>query len=93
MTRTEELKARRFDASEWRKLYYKHQQQYISRGMEAIKYLQEVINQVGCARIDMYSQGGLPALCKPVKYHRKQKLDEQNKQELKKMLLEQKPTD
>jgi hypothetical protein len=43
--------------------------------------------------IDMYSQGGLPALCKPVKYHRKQKLDEQKKQELKKMLLEQKPTD
>jgi len=86
-------------------LYYKHQQQYIRRRLEAIKYLQEgktrqeVINKLGSARqsltnwIDMYCQGGLPALCTPVKYNRNQKLDVQKKQELKKMLLEQKPTD
>ncbi len=50
MTRAEDLKAREGDKSEWRKLYYKHQQQYIRRRLEAIKYLQEVINKVGCAR-------------------------------------------
>ena len=105
MSRAEELKVKQFDEAEWKKTYYKHQQQYIRRRLEAIKYLQEgqsrkeVMEKVGCARqslttwIDMYCQGGLEALCKPLKSKRKQKLGDEEKLELRKMLLEQHPTD
>jgi hypothetical protein len=41
MSRAEELKAKQLDEAEWRKKYYKHQQQYIRKRLEAIKYLQE----------------------------------------------------
>jgi transposase len=105
MSRAEELKAKQLDEAEWRKMYYKHQQQYIRKRLEAIKYLQEgksrqeVLDKVGCARqslvtwIDMYCQGGLIALCTPVKSNKKQKLGDEEKTELRKMLLEQKPID
>jgi len=95
--KAEELKAKQFEEAEWRKMYYKHQQQYIRGRLEAIKYLQEgktrqaVMDKVGCARqslitwIDMYCQGGLEALCTPLKSNRKQKLGDEEKVELRRI--------
>ena len=105
MNRTEQFNAKNFEEEEWQKLFYKHQQQYIRKRLEAIKYLHEgktrqaVMDQVGCARqslitwIDLYCQGGLKALAMPMQSARKQGLGRQQKAALKKMLLEQKPTD
>jgi transposase len=105
MDRTEQLKAISFDPEEWEKLFYKYQQEYIRKRLKAIKYLyegqtrQEVMTKIDCARksliiwIDRYCEGGLKALATPMKSNRKQKLGKEEKGELKKMLLEQKPTD
>lgn len=105
MNRTEEFNSKNFKEEEWQKLFYKYQQQYIRKRLEAIKYLhegktrQEVMDRVGCARqsliswIDLYCQDGLNALAMPLKSVRKQGLGDEEKAALKKMLLEQKPSD
>ena len=105
MSRLEQLKTKSFEKEEWQKLFYKHQQQYIRKRLEAIKYLhegktrREVMVEVGCARqslitwIDMYCQGGLEALTTPIKSEREQRLGLEEKAELKKIILEKKPTD
>jgi len=41
MTRSEQLSKRSFEEEEWQKLFYKYQQQYIRRRLEAIKYLHD----------------------------------------------------
>jgi hypothetical protein len=41
MNRTEQFNTKNFEAEEWQKLFYKHQQQYIRKRLEAIKYLHE----------------------------------------------------
>jgi transposase len=57
------------------------------------------MEKVGCARqslitwIDLYCQGGLKALTTPVRSERKQRLGVKEKEELKQMILEKKPTD
>ena len=54
---------------------------------------------VGCGEqtllrwIDMYLEKGLSGLVKPISHQSPQRLNEEQKQQLKKMLLEQKPTD
>ena len=105
MSRAEKLKAKIYEESEWQKIYYKHQQGYKRRRLEAIKYLQEgksrkeVMAELGCARqsliswIDIYCEGGLEALVIDIKSDRIQRLSPERKEELKKMLLEKKPTD
>ena len=92
-------------AAKWQKLFNKHQQEYIRTRLEAIKHLQdgktrpEVMNHLGCARqslitwIDRYCQEGLKGLVTATKTKRVQRLGEGEKEELKKMLLEQKPTE
>lgn len=105
MKRSEQLNARQLDEEQWQKLYYKHSQQYIRRRLQAIKYLhegktrQEVIDKVGCARqtlidwIDIYCEGGLPALAQPIKSNRSQRLDVAKKAEIEKMIFERQPID
>jgi transposase len=105
MNRLERLREKSFDKEEWQKLFNKYQQEYIRRRLEAIKYLHEgktrkaVIEKIGCARqsliswVDMYCEGGLERLTKLTKSIRIQRLDSEKKVEIKKMLLEQKPTD
>jgi len=105
MERIEALKNKGMDEEEWQRSYYKHQQQYIRKRLEAIKYLwegksrKEVMEKLDCAResiarwIDMYLEGGLTALTKVVKSERLQRLSIEQKAEMKVMLLEQKPTD
>lgn len=105
MERIESLRNKGMDAEEWQKAYYKHQQQYIRKRLDAIKYLlegksrKEVMEKVGCAReslakwIDLYLEGGLKALSAIVKSQRTERLSVEQKAEMKRMLLEQKPTD
>ena len=105
MNRIEQLNGKKFEEQEWQKLFNKHQQEYIRTRLEAIKHLQdgktrqEVMNHLGCARqslitwIDRYCQEGLKGLVTATKTKRVQRLGEGEKEELKKMLLEQKPTE
>jgi transposase len=105
MDRLVALKEKGLDIQGWQKLYYKNQKQYIRKRLEAIKYLwegmtrKEVIEKVGCSKqslitwIDMYLEGGLESLTKPMTSQRVQRLSKEQKEELKKMVLDQKPTD
>ena len=105
MNRSAQLSGKKFEEQEWQKLFNQHQQQYIRTRLEAIKWLhdgktrQEVMARLGCARqslitwIDLYYQKGLIELVTPTKSKRVQRLSDREKEEIKKMLLEQKPTD
>ena len=105
MNRSAQLSGKKFEEQEWQKLFNQHQQQYIRTRLEAIKWLhdgktrQEVMARLGCARqslitwIDLYYQKGLIGLVTPTKSKRVQRLSDREKEEIKKMLLEQKPTD
>ena len=105
MNRSAQLSEKKFEEQEWQKLFNQHQQQYIRTRLEAIKWLhdgktrQEVMARLGCARqslitwIDLYYQKGLIGLVTPTKSKRVQRLSDREKEEIKKMLLEQKPTD
>ena len=105
MNRVERLRTKSFEKEDWQKLFYKYQQHYIRKRLEAIKYLhdgktvREVMEQLNCARqslitwIDMYCQGGSKALVTPLKSEREQRLGPEKKEELKKIILEKKPTD
>jgi len=56
MNRVELLRTKSFEKEDWQKLFYKYQQQYIRKRLEAIKYLhegktvREVMEQLNCAR-------------------------------------------
>jgi transposase len=89
----------------WQKLYYKHQQAYLRQRLLAIKYLwlgktrPEVTQLVGCTYatltewLDKFLEGGLEKLTEPITHQVPSRLNLEQKLELKKMLLEQKPTD
>lgn len=103
--RTQELKKQQLNLEEWQKLYYQNQQSYLRVRLIAIKHLaegksrSEVSQLVNCTYktlsswIDKYLEGGLKKLTKPIKHQVPQKLSSSQKQEFKKMLLEQTPID
>jgi transposase len=105
MDRLEKLREKPFEIEIWQKLFYQNQQSYIRKRLEAIKYLyegmtrKEVTIEVRCARqtlitwIDMYCSGGLESLTKAIKSNKPEKLSGEQRVELKRMLLENKPTD
>ena len=89
----------------WQKLYYKHQQAYLRQRLLAMKYLwegktrPEVAQLVGCSYatltewLDKFLEGGLEKLTEPITHQVPSRLNLEQQLELKKMLLEQKPTD
>nr|WP_211178622.1 IS630 family transposase [Brasilonema octagenarum] len=89
----------------WQKLYYKHQQEYLRQRLVAIKYLyegktrKEVSKLLGCTYktlttwIDKFLIGGLVELTQTIRHSVPCRLNYDQQQELKKMLLEQKPID
>jgi transposase len=105
MNQTQSLQNQHFDADEWQKFYYRHQQQYIRHRLEAIKLLQEgnsrnqVCEKVGCSYdtltnwIGKYLQGGLSALVCPITHQKPSRLSLEQKQQLKMMIQTQRPTD
>lgn len=104
--RTEKLRAIDLDLEVWQKLYYKYQQDYIRKRLSAIKWVHEgnsrlqVCHLIGCTYntltswIDKYIEGGLLGLVAPIQHkNAPQRLSPEQKQELKRMLLEQSPHD
>lgn len=89
----------------WQKLYYQHQQSYIRQKLIAIKYLwqgysrPEVAKKMGCSYvtltewIDKFIKGGLLELTKQITHQVPCRLNELQQIELKRMLLESRPTD
>lgn len=104
-SRTEQLCQQQLDLELWQKFYYKHQQEYLRKRLLAIKYLwsgksrREVSELLGCTYItlttwiDKFLEGGLKKLTEPITHQVSSRLNFELQQELKKMLLEQKPTD
>ncbi len=105
MNRTQALQAKAFDADEWQKLYYRNQQQYMRQRLSAIKLLHEghsrtqVSEQVGCrydtltSWIDRYLSGGFSGLVSPIQHQKPSRLNPEQQQQLKDMVLRQRPTD
>jgi len=104
--RTEKFREIDLDLEVWQKLYYKYQQDYIRKRLSAIKFVHEgksrlqVCCLIGCryntltSWIDKYIEGGLSGLVAPIKHkNAPQRLSSEQKQELKRMLLEQSPQD
>jgi transposase len=105
MDRLEKLRERPFEIAVWQKLFYQNQKSRIRKRLEAVKYLyegmtrKEVMIEVRCARqtlitwIDMYCAGGLEGLTQATVSNKPERLSDEQKVELKRMLLENKPTD
>ena len=105
MNRTQTLRAKSFDADEWQKLYYRNQQQYIRQRLSAIKLLHEghsrtqVSEQVSCrydtltSWIDTYLNSGFSGLVSPIRHQKPSRLNPEQQQQLKDMVLRQRPTD
>lgn len=103
--RTDKLAQIQPDWDLWQKLYYKYQQAYLRQRLLAIKYLWEgksrleVSQLVGCNYksltkwIDKFLEGGLQKLTEPITHQVPSRLKAQHQQELKRMLLEEKPID
>jgi len=103
MNRTQAVQDKPFDADEWQKLYYRHQQQYMRHRLEAIKLLSQgsrtqACEQVGCRYdtltnwLDKYLNGGLSELVSPIR-HQKPSLSAEQQQQLKAMVMTQRPID
>jgi transposase len=105
MNQTQALKNKPFDAAEWQKLYYRNQQQYIRQRLDAIKLLQDgqsraqVCEQVGCSYdtltswIKKYLQDGLTGIIVPIRHNKPSRLSAKQQQQLKEMVLSERPTD
>jgi transposase len=105
VNRTFLLEITSLDLDLWQKLYYKHQQEYIRKKLLAIKYLYsgqsraEVAQILNCTYktlsrwVDKFFNGGLDELVKPIKHHVTERLSQQQKQDLKTIILTSKPID
>jgi transposase len=105
MNRTQAVQAKAFDPDEWQKLYYRHQQQYIRQRLEAVNLLHDgqsrnqVCAAVGCSYdtltswINRYLQGGLSELVQPIRHQKPSRLSSEQLQQLKTMILTQRPSD
>lgn len=105
MNQTKALKNKPFDADQWQQLYYRNQQQYIRRRLKAIQLLDQgnsriqVCEQIGCSYdtltnwLRKYLQGGLKALVSPIRHQKSSRLSLEQQQQLKEMILTQRPTD
>ncbi|BDA74734.1 hypothetical protein CAL7716_089000 [Calothrix sp. PCC 7716] len=103
VNRTFRLEITNLDLDLWQKFYYKHQQEYIRKRLLAIKYLYsgqsraEVTKILDCTYktlsrwIDKFLNGGLNELVKPIEHQVNEKLSQQQKQELKTIILTSTP--
>lgn len=103
--RTQKLRKEKLDLDLWQKLYYKNQQEYLRKRLLAIRYLWEGQTKVEVSKllectdktlatwIDKYLEGGFKKLTSPITHQVKQRLNPEQKQELFKMLLSEKPSD
>ncbi len=105
INRTQKLQNRQLNLEKWQKLYYLNQQSYLRKRLLAIKLLfegqtrTEVSYSLNCTYktlttwMDKFLEGGLEKLTESIKHQAPQKLNEEQKQEIKQMLLEKTPRD
>lgn len=105
MNRTQALEEKPLDTDKWQKLYYQHQQQYIRKRLDAIKLLKQgnnrfqVCQEVGCSYdtltswMDKYLSEGLKGLVRVISHHKPGRLNREQQQQIKAMVLYQRPTD
>ena len=105
LNRTFRLETMKLDLNLWQLLYYKHQQEYIRKRLLAIKYLyegksrKEVIELLKCSYktlsswIDKFLCGGLNELVSPINHEVNSRLSDEQKQELKRIILNSLPID
>lgn len=105
MNRTQAVQDKSLDADEWQKFYYRHQQHYIRQRLEAVKLLKQgnsrtqVCEQVRCSYdtltswMDKYLNGGLSGLVRPIRHQKPSRLSVEQQQQLKRMVLTQRPSD
>lgn len=101
--RTFRLETHQLDLELWQQLYYKNQQEYIRKRLLAIKYLYEEKSRIEVSEllncdyktigswIDKFLEGGLTELVKPITHKAESRLNIEQKEELKRMLLSDKP--
>jgi transposase len=104
MNLSQKLREVSLDKSQWQRLYYKNQQEYIRKRLSAIRYLSEgksraeVGKIIGCRDatlaewIEKYLAGGLAELVKPISHKVKTRLSPEQQQEIKKMILTERPS-
>lgn len=104
MNLSQRLRLVSLDKKQWQRLYYKNQQAYIRQRLSAIRYLSEgksraeVAQLLGCTDLTIarwivrYLETGLEGLVEPIKHQVKERLTPQQSQELKEMVLNQRPT-
>jgi len=103
--RTQKLRTQNLDLELWQKLYYKHQQEYLRKRLLAIKYLWEGKTKIEVSKllnctdktittwIDKFLEGGLKMLTAPIRHQVKERLNPEQKQELKRIILSKTPKD
>jgi transposase len=106
-TKLQEVREKGFDEKEWKKLYHKHQQEYVRRRLRFIAGcvdLEANLNRVQLhnkyeihSRFDIWIEaflsGGLEKLCQPIKRKIKNRISDIQKQELRNIILTQIPKD
>lgn len=104
MNLSQQLRSIPLDIESWQKLFYKNQQAYIRQRLLAIKHLsegkkrKEVARILGCTNstlanwIQKYLDGGLDGLVEPIKHSVASRLNDEQSQELRKMILTERPT-
>ena len=104
MNLTERFKLIELDKQQWQRLYYRNQQGYIRQRLSAIRYLSEgksraeVCLLMGCIDLTLsrwmkqYIDKGLEGLVEPIKHEVKSRLSPEQQQEIKRMILEERPT-
>jgi transposase len=104
MNLSQRLRLVSLDKKQWQRLYYKNQQAYIRQRLSAIRYLSEgksraeVAKIVGCTDLTIakwmgkYLETGLKGLVEPIKHQVKERLNPEQQQEVKRMVLNDRPT-
>lgn len=104
MNLSQRLRLVSLDKKQWQRLYYKNQQAYIRQRLSAIRYLSEgksrteVVQLLGCTDLTIakwmvkYLEMGLEGLVEPIKHQVKERLNPEQQQEIKRMVLNDRPT-
>lgn len=104
MNLSQRLRLVSLDKQEWQRLYYRNQQAYIRQRLSAIRHLSEgksraeVGRLVECRELALaewlkkYLEKGLTGLVEPIKHQVKSRLEGEQQQEIKRMVLKERPT-
>lgn len=104
MNLSQRLRESSLDKKQWQRLYYQNQQAYIRQRLSAIRYLSEgksraeVAQLLGCTDLTLakwigkYLETGLEGLVEPIKHQVKERLNPEQQQQIKEMVLKDRPT-